>query len=212
MAERVLIAAEPRTVLGKQVKRLRREGQLPANVYGKGLESVAIQLDHREFLRTLKASGLRSMFELSITGEPESRFVIVRSMARVGGTGEPIHVDFLQVDPNQPIHANVPIRLVGEAPAVRDLAGTLLQSLEIVSVRCLPLDIPDAIEADVSILKRFDITMTVGDVKAPQGVEILNDPSIPVASVAPPRIRLDVGEEAEEGEGEAEASGEGAAE
>jgi large subunit ribosomal protein L25 len=101
---------------------------------------------------------------------------------------------------------------VGEAPAVRDLAGTLLQSLEIVSVRCLPLDIPDAIEADVSILKRFDITMTVGDVKAPQGVEILNDPSIPVASVAPPRIRLDVGEEAEEGEGEAEASGEGAAE
>lgn len=212
MAERVLIAAEPRTVLGKQVKRLRREGQLPANVYGKGLASVAIQLDHREFLRTLKVSGLRSMFELSITGEPKSRFVIVRSLARVGGTGEPIHVDFLQVDPNQPIHANVPIRLVGEAPAVRDLAGTLLQSLEIVSVRCLPLDIPDAIEADVSILKRFDITMTVGDVKAPQGVEILNDPSIPVASVAPPRIRLDVGEEAEEGEGEAEASGEGAAE
>ncbi|MCK9518228.1 MAG: 50S ribosomal protein L25, partial [Dehalococcoidia bacterium] len=197
MAEPVVIAAEPRTVLGKRVRHLRREGHLPANVYGKGLESVAIQINHREFLRTLKSTGFRSMFELSINGEPSNRYVIVRSMARIGGTGEPIHVDFFQVDPNEPIHANVPIRLVGQAPAVRDLAGTLLQSLEILSVRCLPLDIPEAIEADVAMLKRFEDTMTVDDITAPEGVEILTDPSVPIASVAPPRIRLEEGAEAE---------------
>ncbi len=200
MAERVTIAAEPRTVLGKRVRHLRRQGQLPANVYGRGLESVAITINHREFLRTLKSAGLRSMFELQIDGEQKPRYVIVRSMARAGGTGEPLHVDFYQVDPERPITANVPVRLVGEAPAVRDLAGTLLQALEIVTVRCLPLNIPEAIEADVSMIRSFDTILTVGDITPPEGVEILNDPSIAVASVTPPRIRLDAAAEGEEGE------------
>jgi len=204
MAERVTIAAEPRTVLGKRVRHLRREGLLPANVYGRGIESKAIQINHRDFLRTLKSAGLRSMFELRIDGEKDPRYVIVRNMARVGGTGEPLHVDFYQVDPERPITANVPVRLVGEAPAVRDLAGTLLQAIEILTVRCLPLNIPEAIEADVSMIKTFDIIMTVGDIKPPEGVEILNDPSIAVASVTPPRIRLDRMAAAGEG-GEAEA-------
>ena len=197
MADRAVIQAAPRTVLGKQVKQLRRQGRLPANVYGKGLESKAIEIDGREFSRNIKASGVRSMFELKIDGEAQPRYVIMRGLSRVGGTGEPQHVDFFQVDPNRPIHANVPLRLVGEAPAVRDLAGTLLASLELVSVRCLPLAIPDTIEVDVTPLKSFDITLTVGDIAAPAGVQILTDPQVVVATVNPPRIRVDVEAEAE---------------
>lgn len=197
MADRAVIQAAPRTVLGKQVKQLRKQGRLPANVYGKGLESKAIEIDSREFSRNIKASGVRSMFELKIEGEPQARYVIMRGLSRVGGTGDPQHVDFFQVDPRRPIVANVPIRLVGEAPAVRDLAGTLLHSLELVSVRCLPLAIPDTLELDTAPLKGFDVSLTVGDLVAPEGVEILSDPGLVVATVTPPRLRIEAQEEAE---------------
>ncbi len=189
MAERVTIEAAPRTVLGKQVRHLRREGRLPANVYGKAIDSRAIEIDAREFARTIKSAGLRAMIELKVEGESAPRYVILRGIARAHGTGEPIHVDFFQVDPERPITANVPLRLVGEAPAVRDLAGTLLPGIEIVSVRCRPLDIPDTIPVDIAPLKGFDSVLTVGDITPPAGVEILTDPSVVVASVAKPRIR-----------------------
>jgi large subunit ribosomal protein L25 len=205
MAERVTLAAAPRTVLGKKVKQLRRQGILPANVFGKGQDSVAIQLDAHEFGRTVKNTGLRHMFELSIEGEPRARHVIVRGLSRHGGMGEPIHVDFYQVDLNRPIHTTVALRVVGEAPAVRDLAGTLIQNLETVSIRCLPLEIPEAIEADATMLKGFDVSVTVGDLKPPPGVEILNDPAIVVATVMPPRLRLEGEPAPTEGEEEAEA-------
>lgn len=189
MAQRVSIKAAPRVVLGKKVQQLRRQGRLPGNVYGRGLQSRAIDIDAREFARTIKSAGLRAMIELTIEGEKDPRYVILRGMSRSGGTGEPIHIDFFQVDPNVPIQANVPIRLVGEAPAVRDLAGTLLPGLEVVAVRCLPLAIPDSLPVDISGLKSFDLTLTVGDVVPVDGVEILTDPAIVVATVNPPRIR-----------------------
>lgn len=200
MADRAVIVAAPRTILGKKVKQLRRNGRLPANVYGKGVPSTAIDIDSREFGRNIKATGLRSMFELNIDGEAKARYVIIRAMSRQGGMGEPLHVDFLQVDPNQPIIANAPLHIVGDSPAVLDLAGTLIQSLDIVSVRCLPLAIPDSIPIDAALLKNFEATVTVADAQVPEGVEILTDPSTVVASVVPPRLRLDLaeGEEAED--------------
>lgn len=189
MAERVIIKAAPRAVLGKKVRQLRRQGRLPANIYGRGIDSRAIDIDAREFARTIKSAGLRAMIELSVDGEKAPRYVILRGMARSGGTGEPIHVDFFQVDPNIPIQANVPIRLVGEAPAVRDLAGTLLPGLDVVAVRCLPLAIPDSMPVDLSGLNSFDMTLTVANIEPMDGVEILTDPAIVVATVNPPRIR-----------------------
>ncbi len=192
MADRAVIVAAPRVVLGKKVKQLRRQGRLPANVFGRGLPSLAIDIEAREFSRNIKASGLRSMFELNVSGEARPRYVIIRGMTRAGGTGDPIHVDFFQVDPSKPITANVPLRLVGDSPAVRDLAGTLVQGVDLLHVRCLPLAIPDAIEADVSGLNGFDVTLTVADLDVPEGVEILTDSSVPVATVAPPRIRIDL--------------------
>lgn len=205
MADRAVLMADPRSVLGKKVKQLRRAGRLPANVYGRGIDSTAIDMEAREFNRSVKVSGLRGMYELSISGEPKPRYVIIRGLTRKGGTGDPMHVDFFQVDPNRPIQANVPLHIEGESPAVKDLAGVLLQSLDIVSVRCLPLAIPDSIPVDASLLVSFESSVTVGQVVAPENVEILTDPSIVVATVAPPRIRLDRGEEAEEdGGGEAE--------
>ena len=210
MADRISLRAERRTTLGKKVKRLRKEGLLPANVYGRGLESNAIQLDARDFRRAIRSAGVRSMFELAIDGESSPRHVLVRGLSRAGGMGDPIHVDFYQVDLDRPIQTTVALRFVGEAPAVRDLAGTLLPGIEFVTVRCLPLAIPDAIEVDVSAIETFDVTLTVGDLAASEGVEILTASDIAVATVNPPRLRLE-GEEEEEGfeeEGEAAEAGE----
>ncbi|MGE0599068.1 MAG: 50S ribosomal protein L25 [Dehalococcoidia bacterium] len=208
MAERVVIQAEPRTVLGKKVARLRREGRLPGNVYGKGIDSQAVDIDAREFSRTIKGAGLRAMINLEVKGESAPRYVVLRGIERRGGTGDPIHVDFLQVDPNQPIQANVPLRFEGDAPAVRDLAGTLLTIVDMVAVRCKPLDIPDSFSVDLSPLTSFDVSLTVADVTAPAGVEIVTDPSVVIATVNAPRIRSSAAEEEEEGQGEGGEAGE----
>ncbi len=189
MADRAVIEAVPRSVLGKKVRHLRREGRLPGNIFGRGLASTAVEVDAREFGHTIKSTGLRHMYELRVAGEKTSRFVIVRGLSRSGGTGEPIHVDFLQVDPERPITATVPLRIVGEAPAVKDLAGTLQQFVDTVSIRCKPLAIPEAIEADAGILKSFTSTITIGSIKPPAGIELLNDPTLVVASVEPPRLQ-----------------------
>tara|TARA_Y100000590_G_scaffold381609_1_gene450898 strand:- start:639 stop:1145 length:507 start_codon:yes stop_codon:yes gene_type:complete len=164
------------------------------------------------------------MFELSIEGEKESRHVLVRGLDREGGTGDPIHVDFYQVDLNRPIQTTTAIRLVGIPPAVTDLGGTLLQNLETVAIRCLPLDIPEAIELDVSSIENFELSLSVGDLEVPEGVEVLAASDIGVATVDAPRLTIEgeeeegeelEGEEGEEGEameGEegAESSAEGA--
>lgn len=209
MAERATLRAERRTVLGKKVKQLRRQGLLPANIYGRNLESVPIQIETRTFLHSVKESGVRSMFEIAVEGEPDPRFVIIRGIDRPGGHGDPLHIDFYQVDLRRPVQTNVQLSLEGVAPAVKDLNGTLLQNIDYIMVECLPLDIPSSIEVDLSTLVSFDISITVGDLTPPQGVTIITDPSVSVATVAAPRIRLE-GEEAEEGEELAE--GEEAAE
>jgi large subunit ribosomal protein L25 len=191
MADRATIEATPRTVLGKKVKQLRRQGVLPGNIYGKGIESVAVQMDARTFTKTVRAAGVRSMFELRVEGETQPRYAVLRGLSRKGGMGEPTHVDFYQVDLNRPIQTNVQVRLLGEAPAVRDLAGTLQQTTDVVSVRCLPLSIPEALEADITVINSFDISITVADLVAPEGVEILGDPAIVIATVTPPRVRIE---------------------
>jgi large subunit ribosomal protein L25 len=210
MAQRATLQAERRTVLGKKVKQLRNQGLLPGNIYGRALESVAIQLDAKEFVHTVREAGIRSMFELSLQGESKPRFVIVRGLDRAGGTGSPLHVDLYQVDLRRPVQTNVPLVIEGDSAAVRDLAGTFLQSIDIVAVECLPMDIPSNIVVDISVLDSFDKTITVGDLVAPEGVSILTDPSVSVATVAPPRIRAEE-EEGEELEGEAAEGEEGEA-
>jgi large subunit ribosomal protein L25 len=189
MPDRVTIAAQPRTIVGKHLQHLRRDGLLPANVYGRGLESRALQVDAREFVRTIRHSGSRALFDLAVEDEPSPRPVVVRQIMRKGGMGEPLHVDFFQVDPRRPIISTVSVRLTGEAPAVRDLAGTLTHTVDSLQVRCYPLAIPEALEADLGKLVSFDVSLTVADLTVPDGVDVLVDPSVVIATVLPPRIR-----------------------
>jgi large subunit ribosomal protein L25 len=187
-----------RDVFGKKVKRLRNQGVLPGNIYGRGLPSTPIQVDGREFRKVVLDSGIRSMFQVLVEGESEPRHVIIRQLARAGGTGDPIHVDFYQVDLDRPIQTTVAINLIGTAPAVTDLAGTLLQHLETVQVRCLPLDIPNSFEVDVSGLETFEDSIKILDVVFPDGVEILTSEDMSIAGVQPPRVLEEVISETDE--------------
>jgi large subunit ribosomal protein L25 len=149
------------------------------------------------------------MINLNVDGESGPRYVVLRRIERKGGTGDPIHIDFLQVDPNEPIQANVPLRFEGDAPAVKDLAGTLLTIVDLVSVRCKPLDIPDSFSVDLSKLTSFDVSLTVADISAPEGVDIITDSAVVIATVNAPRVRTAAEEEEDGIESEEAAEGEG---
>ena len=200
-------AVTPRTVLGKRSKRLRREGVLPGNVYGRGLDSVAVQLTRREAEDLLSEHGQNSLIEIAVEGEADERSVIVRQIQRHPLTRELLHLDFYQVDLARTIQANVPVTLVGEAPAVHTYQGVMITGLDHVLVEALPAEMPSHIEISVDGLEELDEQLTVGDLPVAVGVRMMSEPEIMLVRIARPRVSAEDEEEAELLEGE-EAEGE----
>lgn len=210
----VKLQAQPRQILGKKVKQLRRQGLVPANVYGNRLDSTAVQISERAVAQqVLRASG-STLFSLEVDGA--SQTVLVKKIQRHPTTSRVLHVDFYAVAMTELLRATVPLHFIGEAPAVRQVGGTLLHSLSTVEVESLPSDLPTGLEADVSSLETTTDTLKVGDLRPPPGVTILNDPDQIIATVVPPAVQVEEEAEAapaEEAEAaEAEAAGEPAAE
>ena len=172
MATRVL-KAEPRSVLGKQVKAMRRAGQIPAVLYGAGIEATPIVLDGRDASRLLARTTGATLIDLEVSGETHK--VLVREMQRHSIRRDLRHVDFLKVAMDQLIRAEVPIELTGEAPAVKTLGGVLVAGIPAVEVEALPANLPDRIQVDLTVLAKIDDTITVADLSLAQGVRILND-------------------------------------
>lgn len=209
------LKAEPRTVLGKKVKKLRREGLLPGNVYGKGLSSVALQVSLTDFEKAHKEAGDTGLIDLELNGN--SHPVLVKNLQMNYQSHTPLHADFYQVNMKEKVKAMVPVVLVGEAKAVTDKIGLLLQTLSEVEIEALPDKLAENIEVNVEHLAELDAHILVSDLKAPEGVEILSDPSQTVAKVSelvveepePEPEEVAEGEEgAEVAEGEAPAEGE----
>ncbi len=214
-----MYVAEPRTLLGKSVARLRREGVLPANIYGRGVNSTAVQLQTRDVRTLLHSHGLNTLINLQVGGEGQPRSVVVRRVQRHPVSHQLEHVDFYQVDLARPIQGAVTVTLVGEAPAVHTYRALLLQFVDSVLVEALPAQMPSFIEASVSGLRAPDATLTAGDLKVPEGVTIVTSPDVVIAAMSRARGSGAAGEALPEGEqeelfeGEAEAeAGEGAEE
>ncbi len=213
---KVELKVSPREVLGKKVRRLRREGVIPANVYGHGLESVAIQLPKDDLAHLLHTAGRNEIVYLRLDGE-EPRPTFLRQIQRNPVTDAILHVDFYQISLKEKVRMEVPLALVGSAPAEQTHGGTLLHSLDRISVEGLPTEIPSTIEVDVSSLEEIDATIYVRELRVPGEVTVLTDPEQVVAKIAPPQVEKEVEEEVvEEGEevpeGEAVAEGEEAEE
>ncbi|MCY3544669.1 MAG: 50S ribosomal protein L25 [Chloroflexota bacterium] len=200
------LSLSQRTVTGKKVKQLRRQGILPVHMYGSGIDAQSLQGTAGELRRLLPQVGTNVPVSIEVEGSDQENICFVREVQRHPVTEDLLHIDFMRVDVTQTISAEVPITLVGSAPATQQ-GGTLLQSLTSLLVEALPMDIPVSIEADISGLDDFDKSIVVSDISVGDNVAILTDSDEFVARVAAPRVEAeDFGideledEELEEGE------------
>jgi large subunit ribosomal protein L25 len=179
MTEPVL-NAEERTLRGSHLKALRREGILPAVVYGAGIESTAIELDQHEASKILATVGGSTLVTLNI-GKEKHR-VLVREIQRDVIRLDILHVDFLKVAMDVKIRTMVPVELVGEAPVVYELGGLLVTGLSEIEVEALPSDLPERVTVDIGSLVSMDDSITVADLVFGEGVEVLTSPDELIAS------------------------------
>ncbi len=179
-----ILNAQERKMLGKKVKQLRREGVLPANVYGKGLASQAVQVKLTDFQVVFKEVGATGLVDLKI--EDKKRPVLIKNLQMDYFTNLPLHADFYQVNLKEKVRTQIPVELVGEAGAVKEKIGVLLQVTSEVEVEALPDRIPENIEANVEALGEIGAGITVGDLKTEEGVEILTDAGVIIARIAEP--------------------------
>ena len=185
MAEAIL-HAQQRTITGKKVQGLRREGKLPANISIRNQSSQPIQVDAHEFERFLKTHGGAAVLTLQVADEhgvTTRHSALLGRMQRQAVTGVVEHIDFQQVDMTEPVHTHISVVVVGDAPAVKALNGVLLQTLTSVEVMALPGDLPEVITIDASGLDTLHSSLSVRDLIPPTGVTILTDPDETVAMV-----------------------------
>jgi large subunit ribosomal protein L25 len=198
MANQIELSAERRTVTGKKVNQLRRNGLIPAVVYGHNVAATSIQVDERVFGQLLTRAGMNRLIHIQLDAG-EAVVALVRDIQREPISQRIRHIDFQAVSMTEPIVTSVPIVLHGEAPAT-DGGGILLQSMDSLEIRALPSNLISQVVVDVSSLVDFDAAIYVRDLELPGNVEVLANAEDMVAKVAPPALQV---EEEEEEEGEA---------
>lgn len=190
----ILLKAKPKKDDKMKSKQALKEGLILGIVYGKHLDkNIQIIFPRFTFRKVLeKSGGEGTLIKLEIDGEKTPLDVIIQDVASEIYSGRIIHVDFLAVNVNEEVEVEVPISLEGVSPAVKDLGGILLQSLENVEVRCKAKDIPKTIVVDVSSLVTFDDMIAIKDINVSDGIEILDNAEIIVAKVDEPRTESEV--------------------
>ncbi len=197
--EEIVLKAEKRDVVGKQVKALRRAGKLPAVLYGPHISSQAIVMDFRETNKLL--SGLTSSHLIVVELDGEKHTTLIKEKQKHPVRGTIMHIDFRAVSMTEKLKTRVIIELAGDAPAVKELNGIIVNGQEYLEVECLPIYLPERIIIDISSLTKIGDSIHVGDVKAPDNVEILSNPSDMVVLVTVPAVE-EVAEVVEEVAGE----------
>jgi large subunit ribosomal protein L25 len=186
MPNRPSLAAASRTVTGKKVALLRREGLLPAVVYGHGTASEPVTVDAHEFELLRRRVGASTLVDLEVDGK-KSRPVIVHGIQVHPITRKPIHIDLFAVRMTEELTVEVPLIGLGVASAV-DNGGTLVHPVSTVKVRALPANLPESLSSDLGRLDSYEATITAADLVAPDGVTIQADPADVIARVLPPRV------------------------
>ena len=172
--EEQTLSLSQRTVTGKKVKQLRRQGILPVHMYGRGIDSMSLQGVAGDLRRLLPRIGTNIPVSVRVEGNEGENVCFVRDVQRHPVTEDLLHIDFIRVDVTQTISAEVPIALIGFAPATLR-GGTLLQPLTSLLVEALPMNIPATVEADVSGLDDFEKSIVVRDIPIADNVTVLTD-------------------------------------
>lgn len=171
--DKVVLKANKREVIGKQVKALRRAGQLPAVIYGRHVEPISISLDAHTASLVLAKLTSSSLVTLDVDGTEFT--AIVREKQRNYIKGVLTHIDFLALDLSEKIRTKVRITYTGISSAVKDFSATLVHRLDALEVECLPADLPERITVDISSLKEIGNSIRVREITVPENVEVLDD-------------------------------------
>jgi len=207
--EQLALKCAGREVLGKRVRFLRRQGITPVHVFGHGVESLSLQCETPQLQRILTRAGKTRLISLQLAKGDKARNVIVREVQRDAITGQLLHVDLYQVKATEKMKVQVPIVLVNEAPALKvSKEYAQEQGLDNLEVECLPADIPDKIEVDLSPLIEAEMAIRVKDLKLDDKLTTVTDPERVIVRIAIRRVEVE--EVAPKEEVVAEAAAEGA--
>ena len=186
--DRIELEVTNREVLGKKVKHLRRQGITPVHVFGHSIQSLALQCDTDKVERLLAQAGRTGLINLKLNEEKEPRTVVIREFDRDWRKGQLLHVDFYQVKMAEEIKLEVPVVLVGEAPALKSKDNMLEHELDTLTIECLPANIPDGIEVDISSLTEPEQAIRVEDIDIDKDITVLNDPELVVVKIGWRRV------------------------
>jgi large subunit ribosomal protein L25 len=193
-----------REVKGKKVRFLRRGGLIPCNIYGHGIESQPVQVEARKLGQIIARAGGTDLIALKIGGIDTPGMVLIRDVQRNPMTGEPIHVDFYQVNMAEKLKADVPLVFIGAAPALKLKNVSLLHAMTALQIEALPDDLPHNIEVDISGLALPEQSIHVKDLKVSSKITILADPDQMLIKVAEVRKAVEEAPAAAAAEGEVE--------
>jgi large subunit ribosomal protein L25 len=202
--ERIELKAQTRTVFGKKTKRLRSSGIIPVVLYGPRTESLSLEVPERDLHHVLGRAGTNRLISLWLEDAAEPRMILARDVQRDAITHALLHADFYEVVMTEKITGEIPIVLVGESPAVAKKAGLLVRGLDSLEVHCLPEQLDESIEVDISVLQERDQAILVKDLTLGGDIDVLSNPEDVVVQVL--AVREEVVEEilAEEEEAEVE--------
>jgi large subunit ribosomal protein L25 len=194
--EQLELKAQTRTVFGSKTKRLRSSGITPMILYGPKTDNLPLQAAERELHGVLDEAGTNRLISLWVDDAGEPRLTLARDVQRDSITHALLHVDFYEVVMTEKITAEIPILLVGESPAVERKIGLLVRGLDSLEVHCLPGQLDESIEVDVSVLTERDQAILVRDLDVGPEIEVLSNPEEVVAQVL--SVREEVIEEVPE--------------
>ena len=192
------LSAQIRKELGKKTKTLRKQGVLPAVLYGPEIKSaLPLELDYKSFEKVYNTAGESSLISLEVNGK--KFLVLIHDLKRDPLEEKIIHIDFYQPRLEEEVEVTIPIVFEGEPIAIKDLGGTLVKNISELEVRALPQKLPHEIRTDIGNLRTFEDHVLIKDLKLPEGVKILKDPEEIVAFVSPPeKIEEELAKPAEE--------------
>lgn len=179
------LQARPRTELKKRVKTLRKEGVLPAVLYGEGIPTLPLAVHRKEFERVYQAAGESTLVKLHVEGKEHN--VLIHDIARDPLKEIPLHADFYAVRMDKLLRANIQIEFTGESPAVKNEGGILVRVVKELEVEALPQDLPHALTVDLSKLVALESKLFVRDLVLPQGVKVLAGLEEIIALIETPR-------------------------
>lgn len=183
--EKKQIKAELRTVLGRKVKKIRKEGLLPATVYGRNFEPISVQFKAMELERLFDEVGESGLVELLI--DTQKVPVLFRNPQYSPVEGELVHIDCYKVNLKEKITATVPIEFIGESQAVKE-GNNLVEVSNEVEIEALPADLPESITVDITVLNTVEDMITVGDIKLDEKMEMITQPDQVIVKVEKPRV------------------------